>query len=680
MAEPITLKYRAFLSYSHADTAWAKRLHRRLENFRIDKDLVGRGTAHGTVPAMLRPIFRDREDFTAGHTLTEQTLAALDASTALLVLCSPAAARSHYVNEEIRLFKARHPERPVIPVIIDGTPGDAERECFATALRFEVSSDGTVTDSPTAALAADVRESGDGFDLAVAKVVARLLDLLTDDVFRRAERARRRSATIRNAIIGVLALLAVAAMGSAAYAWEQLKTNEAFLEAILARATDIVTTAVAQAEKYNVPRTATLELLARAEGLFDDMARLGRPTPDLQLQKARMLIEFARNYEILGDTTKQRERAEEARRIVAALAANIDDPAVLSELTIAHEELGDVLIAQGNLPEALRSYRVSFSIRERLTKAEPGTAEWQRDLSVSYNKIGDVLVAQGNLPEALISYQASLAIRENLAKADSGNALWQRDLSASYDRVGNVRFARGNLPEALTSYQASLAIRENLAKADPGNTGWQRNLSLSYTKIGTVLVAQDNLSEALTAYRSGLAISQRLAKADAGNAVWQRDLSVSYARIGNVLLAQGNLPETLTAYRASLAISERLAKADSGNAGWQRDLFVSNDNVGNVLVAQDNLPEALASYRANLAIMERLAKADPGNADWQHDLAMSHWKLASIYLKTGERERAFDELKQALAIMQRIVALSPDHAEWQNDLRWFEAQITALNM
>jgi len=44
---------------------------------------VGRETATGTIPKALRPIFRDRDDFTAGHTLTEQTQAALDASHAL---------------------------------------------------------------------------------------------------------------------------------------------------------------------------------------------------------------------------------------------------------------------------------------------------------------------------------------------------------------------------------------------------------------------------------------------------------------------------------------------------------------------------------------------------------------------------------------------------------------------
>ena len=126
--------YQAFISYSHADTAWAKWLQRGLEAFKIDKDLVGHETVRGVVPEALRPIFRDREDFTAGETLPEQTLAALDASSALIVICSPDSARSNYVNEETRLFKARHPARPVIPLIVGGKPGDPERECFAVLL------------------------------------------------------------------------------------------------------------------------------------------------------------------------------------------------------------------------------------------------------------------------------------------------------------------------------------------------------------------------------------------------------------------------------------------------------------------------------------------------------------------------------------------------------------------
>ncbi len=178
MAEAI--KYRAFLSYSHADTAAAKRVHGRLEDFHIDNDLVGRDTPVGSIPETLRPIFRDRYEFDAGGILAEQTRAALDGSAALIVLASPHAARSKYVNEELRQFKSRHPDRPVIPLIIDGEPGDPKQECFPPALRSAVAPDGSVTNTSVDILAADLREQGDGIELALAKVVARLLGLAPD--------------------------------------------------------------------------------------------------------------------------------------------------------------------------------------------------------------------------------------------------------------------------------------------------------------------------------------------------------------------------------------------------------------------------------------------------------------------------------------------------------------------
>ena len=49
---PTALKCRAFISYSHTDASGAKWLHRALETFRIDKELVGRETV-SSVPLSL---------------------------------------------------------------------------------------------------------------------------------------------------------------------------------------------------------------------------------------------------------------------------------------------------------------------------------------------------------------------------------------------------------------------------------------------------------------------------------------------------------------------------------------------------------------------------------------------------------------------------------------------------
>src|SRR5262249_36903309 len=112
------------MSYSHHDTAWAKWLHKALEDYRIGKDLIGRETPAGPVPKTLRPIFRAREGFSGGPRLPAATVAALEAPAAVLVVCSTFSASRPAVNEEVRLFRSRHPDRPVIPVIIDGTPPD----------------------------------------------------------------------------------------------------------------------------------------------------------------------------------------------------------------------------------------------------------------------------------------------------------------------------------------------------------------------------------------------------------------------------------------------------------------------------------------------------------------------------------------------------------------------------
>lgn len=102
----LSATYRAFLSYSHSDARFASKLHTDLEAWRIDRDLVGRETPMGVVPRTLRPIFRDREDFAGGGVLSDATERALAESASLVVLCSPTAARSAYVNEEIQRFKA----------------------------------------------------------------------------------------------------------------------------------------------------------------------------------------------------------------------------------------------------------------------------------------------------------------------------------------------------------------------------------------------------------------------------------------------------------------------------------------------------------------------------------------------------------------------------------------------
>ena len=714
------LTYRAFLSYSHADQAWAKWLHRALEGFRIDKDLVGRQTPRGPVPQSLRPIFRDREDFSGGHSLTDATLVALDASAALIVLCSTVAATRPAVNEEVRLFRARHPDRAVIPVIIDGTWPDN----FPPALRFELGADGSVTDRPITILGPDLREEADGKNLGLAKLVAGLTGLSPDDVFRRAERERRRQNRLRMAVAAVIAALAI---GGGGFTWQSYRQKQTLTEiAALVDKYSVVSSAAAGPG----PRQGLAEAItAIAEGAATDpryakaleLLKVGKPDQAEPLLKAlaedkekradrdakdaaaayRHLAAIAafsdprraRDYYvraaqldpsniegIAGSAAFQRDAgqleaaaASYARVITMATPGIDDDP-----LFWAYYGIGDIQVQRGILASAIVSFEQAHALADRRAMSAPDDVNWQRHLSTSLQKLGDMAAAQGDLAGALQSYRGSLAIEDRLAKADPADLDGQFELSIALDRVANTQSARGDYDGALISYRQSLVIRDRAAKSSPGNVIWLHALGISYEKVGNAQSDLRDYADALVSYREELAIAEQLIGSDPDNADWRRDRSVALNDVGDMQQAQGDVAAALTSYRDSLAIRDQLTRSDPSNAAWQRDLSLSQNKIGDIELAQGDPSAAIASYELSLAIRQRLAKSDPANAGWQHDLAYTYLRLANANLRAQRKSEAQQFLAEGRAVLAPLVAQHPDWQQWKQDLAQFDQQIAAL--
>ena len=332
-------------------------------------------------------------------------------------------------------------------------------------------------------------------------------------------------------------------------------------------------------------------------------------------QAAKDRKEAAIAYRNLGAIAKLRDPKSALEAYEKAVSLDPDDIESLLGAGMIEIDHGDLSKAQTRLERVLSMAQNSN---------QPNYEQWARI------GLGEIRQKRGALPDALKSYRDSLAIAERLAKEDPGNAEWQRDLSVSYEKVGNVQVAQGALPDALKSFRESLAIAERLAKADPGNAEWQRDLSVSYQRVGDVQVAQGALADALKSYRDSLAIFERLAKAAPGNAGWQRDLSVSYNKVGDVQVAQGALPDALKSYRDSLAIMERLAKAGPSNAEWQRDLSVSHAKLANAYRKSDDATHARGELNAGRAIIKKLIEQHPDWAQWKQDLAWFEGQLVEL--------------------------------------------------
>jgi tetratricopeptide (TPR) repeat protein len=186
----------------------------------------------------------------------------------------------------------------------------------------------------------------------------------------------------------------------------------------------------------------------------------------------------------IGLIQKDRGDLDDAEKRLRQVAASANDDEQAWYLYWARLGLGDICRARGDFTRTMNEYQEARYVAERVAKADPDNADWQRDLSVAYTKVGDVQVAQGHLPEALKSFRDNLAIAERLAKADPDNAEWQRDLAVSNERIGDLHQQRQDGREAIAAFERALAIYTDLLTKFPDNTYFLVSSTVPLSRLG----------------------------------------------------------------------------------------------------------------------------------------------------------------------------------------------------
>lgn len=277
-------KYRAFISYSHKDK-WGEWLHKALERYAVPKRLHGMHGRDGPLGGRIFPVFRDRDELPSSSDLSDQIQKALRESACLIVVCSPNAAQSRWVNEEILAFKRLGRADRILALIVDGEPNSSERgatalECFPEALRFRVGPDGQPTQERVEPVAADLRAEGDGQENAKLKIIAGVLGIGYDTLKQRDLEAQRQR--LRR-LVGVAATVAVSLAGLAGLAvYFGLQAQDQRAQALRHLADSYAARAqqFANAEDYDL--AARLAVHAQSVGaglspLADDVLRLAAP-------------------------------------------------------------------------------------------------------------------------------------------------------------------------------------------------------------------------------------------------------------------------------------------------------------------------------------------------------------------------------------------------------------------
>ncbi len=478
--------YRAFISYSHLDATSGRKLHRRLESYRIPARLVGTETLRGRVPPRLSPIFRDLDELPAADDLSTEIKAALFDSAALIVVCSPAAKASKWVAREIETFRALHgASRPVLAALIEGEPDTA----FPDALYAAPAPGGRVDPA-----AADFRKGGEGSRLALMKLVAGLTGANLDALVQRDAQARiRRVTAVTVAAITamlIMALLLVMAVRSQNEARRQRAEAEGLVEYML---TDL---------RDRLKGVGRLDVMTavneRAMAYYGDQAALDDLTPQSLDRRARILHAMGEDDEKRGDLALALAKFKEAHRATAAvLAKRPDDPDAIFAHAQSEYWVGYAAYMQRLHDQALHHFGAYARLAEKLVSMEPSRAKWQREAAYAQGNICTLLLETGAKSAAAVSTCA--ASRDAMIKALQAEPTSGETRLAVINRrewLAKARHTAGQNQRALEERLAARNEIQALVAREPKNADYRQVAAINALALVEIYREQGRTKDA----------------------------------------------------------------------------------------------------------------------------------------------------------------------------------------
>lgn len=451
-------RYRAFISYSHRDQAFARALHRQLETYRVPSRLVGRETALGSVPRRLTPIFRDREDLAATGDLTASVRDALANSGTLIVVCSPDAVASRWVNEEIRAYRQLNPGGTILAAVLAGDPdADPEAEpqlaCFPAAL-LEPGADGVASEP----VAADMRREADGRRMALLKLVAGLIGVSLDQLIQRDLQRRQRRVT---AITGASVLLS----------------------AIMAALTLLALSARSEAERRKAEAEDLIEFMLN--DLRDNLEPVGRL--DALDAVGAKVIEY---YDNQGAATMTSDELGRRAR--------------------AFHLLGEIDSAQGDLDNAYQHFRIAYESTSRILAVEPSMPERIYEHAQSTYWVGYFAWRRGDLDGAERRFVEYRDLAYQLVDADPDNLEWQTEVAYAHSNIGSLYVGQRRWADALIEARSAVRQFRVLAAGRPDAHAAWTELAQGLAWVASISEITDGrdasiavLHEQLELYESG---------------------------------------------------------------------------------------------------------------------------------------------------------------------------------
>lgn len=492
-------QYSAFISYNHRDVRHARSLQRRIERYRLPRPL--RRASQFGPSGRLPPVFRDRDELTAAPDLTGAVRTALATSGHLIVVCTPNGAASHWVGQEIALFRQMRGSQAVLAALFAGSSADALHRELLTGANGEA----------LHPLAADFRRQGDG-RLALLKLVAVLAGVGLDELVRRDQQRRLRFATALSVSAAVLLAVIAGAVFFALMARAEAQAEQT-------RGIAAIRQLVAQREQ--VSRAGNVELLRshdRAALAFFRGRDVAELPVEAQLLSATLLQGIAEADEMAGDFAGMKEAATTAWRTTdRVLAGSPDAP----ERILAHAQsefwLGFACWRLDDLSASERHFIAYAVLAERLLAVEPDKPAWLKEAGDADSNLATFYLKHGDLTRAGAMF-ARAQQRFEAAARGPYDANIQHDLADGYGWLADVALKKGDAADALTLRTKQRAALQAMHARDPGDGRTETALIKGQLGLARALAAQGHRKEAEAELTSGRMAAEARVRRDPDNA------------------------------------------------------------------------------------------------------------------------------------------------------------------
>jgi tetratricopeptide (TPR) repeat protein len=306
---------------------------------------------------------------------------------------------------------------------------------------------------------------------------------------------------------------------------------------------------------------------------------------------------------------------------------------------IAHNNLGNSLLAQHRFEEAIAHYRAALAVRSDLAETE--------------NNLGAALYDLGRPEEAAAHYQTALRIKPDYPEAEYNIGNLMRDagrreeaaehyqaalrmgpkFSAAEFSFGQLLQGEGRLQDAIAHYQAALVIEPDYPEAE-------NNLALALADLGRP-------QEAIAHYERALRIRPDYAAADYNLGLALRATGRTLAAVARLAEAERLQPDYADAWNVSGICLSELGRPQEAIACYEQAVRIRPDyagalnNLGGMLLSLGRTEEAIAR-------LEQSLRLEAGNPD-------AHYNLGMALQAVGRED-------EAIAQFREVLRLRPDYA------------------